>query len=309
MPTSAEVHLSGPRYVLGEIEEDHTAIAGLAERAARFKLAMSPQLWGWGTYRRTERSLEDLAVDSGRATLAASGIDPGTIDAVLVCSTFVPGPSEGHGLFMETVLSGLGVGDVPYYGQTLNRCVNLLAALDMARTFVVAGRYQRILVITTDRVVDERERMASFALFCDGAASCVVSADDCGQDAYRLLGCASAQETKSLDWSNEISSDLAREANARLLAPHGVKLGDVRALMHANIFKPLVAMKERQAGYTVDQIHLDNISKYGHCFAADPVVNLVDRAALGHVPEGALAVLATSVPGSRCSALVQKLDH
>jgi 3-oxoacyl-[acyl-carrier-protein] synthase-3 len=309
MPPSAEVYISGPRYVLGEIEEDHTAIAGLAERAERFKLAMNPQLWGWGTYRRTERGLEDLAIDSGRATLAAAGVDPATVDALMVCSTFVPGPSEGHGKMMETVLTGLGLGDVPYYGQTLNRCVNFLAALDMASTFVAAGRYRRVLVVTTDRVRDERERMASFALFCDGAASCLVSADDAGHDAYRLLGCASAQETKSLDWTHEISSDLAREANARLLEPHGLKLGDVRALMHANIFRPLVAMKERQAGFSADQIHLDNIARYGHCFAADPVVNLVDRAALGHVPAGSPVVLATSVPGSRFAALAQKLDH
>lgn len=301
------VFLHGPRYELGEEEADHTSIANLDAQIARFGLAPSPALWGWGTFRRSARSLEQLAIASGAATLRAAGMEPGSIDAVMLCSTRVPVPSEDHGRFMETVITGLGLGDVPYYGQTLNRCVNLLAALDLASAFVAAGRYRRVLCITTDRVADEADRMGSFAVFCDGAASCVVSADGDGPDGYRLLGCAAAQDTATLDASNEISSDLARAVNERLLAPHGMKLGDVSGLMHLNLFTPLVAMKERQAGFGAEQLYLDNISRNGHCFAADPLINLADRADAGHVHSGGYYMLAASVPGSRIGALIQRL--
>jgi 3-oxoacyl-[acyl-carrier-protein] synthase-3 len=305
--SESSVFLHGPRYVLGEHEADHTTIDVLEERAREFQLPMDPALWGWGSICRTERGLEELAVESGTATLRAAGVDPSSVDALMLCSTRIPGPSEGHGRFVENVLTGIGLGDIPFYGQTLNRCVNMLAALDVAHAFVASGRYRRVLVITTDRVTDEAERMTNFALFSDGAASCLVSADEEGPDGYRLVACATAQEAASLEWSNELSSDLARQVNRRLLEPLDMKLGDVDALMHNNIFKPLLVMKERQAGFTQDQLYTGNIARIGHCFAADPLINLVDRAALGHVRGDHFYLLASSVPGSRIGVLLRRL--
>ena len=105
--------------------------------------------------------------------------------------------------------------------------------------------------------------MSQFALFSDGAAACVIAADpgdggtartDCPAvkashpAGYELLSCATAQDTATLEWTNQISSDLAREVTDSLLAPPGLKIGDLAALLHANLFTPLLVMKERQAG-------------------------------------------------------------
>jgi 3-oxoacyl-[acyl-carrier-protein] synthase III len=301
------VMLVGGQYALGEIESDHTTIPNLAQRAQAFGMPVNAKLWGWGTFRRTERSLEELAIDSGTASLRAAGLDPSSIDAIIVCSTLIPGPSEDHGRFFETILTGVGLGDIAFYGQTLNRCTNLMAALDVAKAFVSSGRYRRILVITTDKVANEADRMASYALFSDGAASCIVTSDvGDDEDGYELIACATAQEASSLEWSKEISSDLSRQVNDHLLAPLDMKLDDVAGLMHSNIFKPLVVMKERQAGFSAEQIYIDNIVRLGHCFAADPVINLVDRAAAGQMQAGRYYILASSVPGSRIGALLRK---
>jgi 3-oxoacyl-[acyl-carrier-protein] synthase-3 len=304
--------LLGASYVLGEHETDHTAIVNLTELASRFTLAANPGLWGWGSIRITGRELEDLAVDTGLATLRAAGLRPDCIDAVVLCSNRIPGPAEGHGGFVAHVLTGIGLGDIPCYGANLNRCVNLLAGIDVARAFVASGQYQRVLVITTDKVAAGADRMSQFALFSDGAASCLIGAGSggstvSGTGSYELLGCASAQDAATLEWTNQISSDLARIVNDRLLAPPGLKLGDIAALMHANLFKPLVVMKERQAGFGTEQLYLDNIPRLGHCFAADPLINLVDRAGLGHVPPGSYCLLAASVPGSRIGVLLRRV--
>jgi 3-oxoacyl-[acyl-carrier-protein] synthase-3 len=297
----------GASYVLGERAADYTAIDNLDELAERFRMAPNAGLWGWGAIRTTERDLAELAADTGAATLRAAGANASSIDALVLCSNRIPGPAEGHGQFVENVLTGIGLGDIPCYGQNLNRCVNLLAGLDVSRALVASGRYRRVLLITTDRVADGADRMSQFALFSDGAASCVVAADAGDTVSYELLGCATAQDTASLEWTKEISSDLAREVNDRLLTPPGLKLGDVAALMHANLFKPLIAMKERQAGFSPEQLYLDNIPRIGHCFAADPLINLVDRAALGHVGQGRYCLLASSVPGSRIGALLKRV--
>jgi len=299
--------LRGASYVLGEREADHTAIDNLNELAEAFRMAPNAGLWGWGHIRTTGRELEELAVDTGVATLAAAGVDASSIEALLLCSNRIPGPAEGHGRFVENVLTGIGLGNIAFYGQNLNRCVNLLAGLDVSCAFVASGRHRRVLLITTDRVADGADRMSQFALFSDGAASCVVACDAGDRDSYELLGCATAQDTATLEWTKEISSDLAREVNDRLLTPHGLKLGDIAGLMHANLFKPLVVMKERQAGFSAQQLYLDNIPRIGHCFAADPLINLVDRTALGHIGQGGYCLLASSVPGSRIGALLKRV--
>lgn len=306
--TASPVYLLGPAYVLGEHEVDHTAIDNLGELARRFKLAPKADLWGWGTIRTTSRELEHLAVDAGLETVRTAGVDPASVDALVLCSNRIPGPAEGHGQFVASVLTGIGLGDIPAYGVNLNRCVNLLAGIDLARALVAGGRYRRVLVITTDKVAEGADRMSQFALFSDGAAACVISADP-GESgsAFELLSCATAQETASLEWTNQISADLAKAVNEQLLGAAGIKLGDVTALLHANLYTPLVAMKERQAGFSPGQLYLGNITRLGHCFAADPLINLVDRAGLGHLEAGSYGLLASSVPGSRIGALLRSL--
>ncbi|MFD2421787.1 hypothetical protein [Amycolatopsis pigmentata] len=306
---SAGVFLRGPRYVLGEEELDHTELPDLEAKAEKFGLAPNASLWGWGSVFRTTRDLGELAVDAGAATLRATGTNPADIDALVFCSTFVPGKPEGHGTFVRTVLTDLGLGDIPVYGLSLNRCVNLLAGIDIACALVAARRYRRILVVTADRVFDEADRITGYALFSDGSAGCLITADGAHEDAYEVLGCANAQETASLDWSAEISSDLARQVNESLFGPLDMKVGELDALLHANIFLPLLVMKERQAGFSPDQLHTANVPRVGHCFAADPVLNLADREEAGRIRPGGCYLLASSIPGSRLGVLLRKPAH
>ncbi|MEU9147867.1 3-oxoacyl-ACP synthase [Streptomyces sp. NPDC048349] len=302
------VHLSAPRYVLGENPADHTTIANLTARAAELRMPAKAPLWGWGTIHRTGKNLETLAVESGRATLAAAGAGPDQVDALILCSTRFPGGPRTHGGFVQAVMTGLGLTDAAFTGVTLNRCTNLLVGLRLAQALVASGQHRTVLVVTTDRISDESVRMENFALFSDGSAACLVSARPYGEDAYEILGGASAQDPPSLGWSHEISSDLARVVNDRILAPLELTLEDVDGLLHPNLFKPVVVLKERQAGFSAGQLFLDNISRVGHCFAADPLINLVDRAEAGTLRDGGLYLLASSVPGVRVGVLLRKLS-
>jgi 3-oxoacyl-[acyl-carrier-protein] synthase III len=290
-------YLRGVSYVLGEQEAGYADIARLPELAAAFRLVPDPGLWGWGTVRVTRRDLADLAADTARATLAAAGVD--RADALVLCSTRFPAE---QGAFAAAVLTRAGLGDIPFYGQGLNQCLNLLAGLDIARSFVLSGRHDAVLVITADAVAGG-DPMSPFALFSDGAAGCLVAAEPGTAGSYEVLGCATAQDTAAMDQASQISSDLARQVSDLLLAPLGLKLGHVTALAHLNLFKPLLVMKERQAGFREDQLYLDNITRIGHCFSADPLINLADR----DLAEGQYCMLAASVPGSRTGILLKRV--
>ncbi|WP_228979355.1 3-oxoacyl-ACP synthase [Streptomyces sp. DH12] len=304
-PRTGTVHLCGPAYVLGEQDADHTTLAGLTERARELGMPPKASLWGWGRVRRTEKDLESLAVESGTATLRACGADPGSVDAVVLCSTRFPGGPVTHGTFVERVLRGLGVGDAAFTGVTLNRCTNLLVGIRTAQALVAAGHHRRVLVVTTDKITDESVRMEGYALFSDGAASCLVSDEPLGPGAYEIVGGSSAQDTGALDWSHEISADLARTVNERILGALGMTVDDVDGVLHPNLFRPVVVLKERQAGFAQEQLFLDNVTRTGHCFAADPLINLVDRAAAhGTRPDGHY-LLVSSVPGVRVGVLLR----
>ncbi|AJC61580.1 MULTISPECIES: 3-oxoacyl-ACP synthase [Streptomyces] len=287
------VHLLSPGYVLGEIEQEHHEIPGFAARAREYGMQPDAGLWGWGTVHRTERALEELVVEAGKAVVGSADVD-----FLVVCSTRFPGDAHTHGGFMETVLNGLGL-DCPFLGLTLNRCTNLVSGLGVAEALVRSGAYRNVLVITADRCASESARMENFALFSDGAAGCLVTAHP-GE--YEVLGSASAQDPGALEWHNEISADLSRQVNDLLLAPHGLVPGDLAGVLHNNLYVPIVVMKERLAGFTPAQLDTTNTARTGHCFAADPLINLVDR----RTEPGGYYLLAASVPGSRAAMLLRK---
>jgi 3-oxoacyl-[acyl-carrier-protein] synthase-3 len=286
-------YLTAPHYVLGEIEIDHTDLPGFAVRAEGYGMRPQPELWGWGSAHRTEKSLAELMVAVGKPVVGAA-----EVDLVILCSTRFPGDAWTHGGLVGTVLASLGL-DCAFFGLTLNRCTNLVQGLSVAETFVRAGRCRTVLVITADRITDESTRLERFALFSDGAAACLVAA---GEGEFEILGSATAQHVATLEWHHEISADLARQVNEELLTPHGLCPGDIAGLLHSNLYLPIVVMKELQAGFTRAQLDTRNTARVGHCFAADPLINLVDR----HTEPGALYVLAASVPGSRAAMLLRR---
>ncbi|HEX6870664.1 MAG TPA: 3-oxoacyl-ACP synthase [Micromonosporaceae bacterium] len=298
-------YLSGASYVLGEVAVHHADLPGFAERARALRMPMVANLFGWGTVRRTDRDLVELAVESGRATLGAAGVAPDQVGALILCSTRFPGGPDTHGQFVASIMAGLDLTEAAFTGLTLNRCTNLLAGIDIAAALVGCGRHRDVLVITTDAIDDESARLEQFALFSDGAASCLVAAQPYGSPAFEVLSCASAQRNADLDWSHEISAELSRTVNEALLKADGRGLDGVTALLHANLFLPIVTMKERQAGFTADQLDTGNVARTGHCFAADPLINLVDRVSAGRVSDGDTYMLAVSVPGVRHGILLR----
>ncbi len=299
--------LVAPRYRLGEIEEHHSVVKDLEQRAARFSMKLDAEVWGWGRFFRTERPVADLAADTGAETLRAAGVAPDAVDGLVVCATSFPRDLESHGALVGELSAALGLTGVTFScGVTLNRCNNFLAGIAVAEGLVAAGRHARVLVVTADRVEDEAERLESFALFSDGAASCLVSRDAHGAECHEILACASVQDIAALSRSDQIDARLSQRVNEALLGAAGLRLGDVAALMSVNLVRPLVVMKERQAGFSSAQLWTDNIERVGHCFAADPVINLVDHAGVARSVSDRPVMLASSVPGSRHGVLLRR---
>ncbi|MFL6622561.1 MAG: 3-oxoacyl-ACP synthase [Sulfurifustaceae bacterium] len=301
---TTRLYLHGCRYVVGEEERRVDDIPGLAGFLARNQMANEAALWGWGRYRVSSMSAPELAVEVARRTLDDFADARREVDAVVICAAGFSSEVDGHADIVGRFLENVGLPHAIPYGVILNRCATLLSGLSLAQALIGSGRHRSVLVVASDTAAEDGQRLRPFAVFSDGAASCVISAAKEGE--YELIATAAAVNAGAMKPNGEISGDLGREANARLFAGTGIATDDVRFLAHNNLFKPIIAMKEQQAGFRRDQLFLDNIPRLGHVFTCDPMINLIDLAAAGRIPRNAPLVLGSSVSGARFAALMRK---
>lgn len=301
---NSNLYLYGCHYFLGEEERRVTEIPGFAGWLARNQMIDDPGLWGWERYRVSARTTVELLAETARRSLADFGARQPRVDAVILCATHFPTDVDGHADLVGRLLDTLGLHQAIPYGVTLNRCATLTSALVLAEALVRSGRHEAILVAAGDTIGTEDERLRPFAVFSDGAASCIVSARQGGE--FQLLGTAAAVDTRMMTPNGQISADLTRQANAELSARAKVDLHDIKCLAHNNLWRPIVMMKEQQAGFRRDQLYLDNIPRIGHVFSCDPLINMIDLATNGSVASGELLALGSSVSGARFSALLRK---
>ncbi|MET3134824.1 3-oxoacyl-[acyl-carrier-protein] synthase-3 [Oxalobacteraceae bacterium GrIS 1.11] len=296
------ITVSAIAYELGEYIHVWRDLPGIQEKMNSFGMTDDPELWGLGQFRRTKKTRIALALDSAHQTMQKSGLAPSDIDALIVCAVSLPDDIENQVEFTNALARELQIVEKPLFGLSLNRCATLLSGLQMARTFVLSGEFKNILVIGVDLLKDEDGRLERFAIFSDGAASCVVSSEiengyQIKKTAWKgsLLGANAA-----LDMGIELASNVTQELEIVK------KASSLSKVFHDNLFIPIVSMREQMAGFSENQLYLSNISRFGHCFSCDPLINLSDYEMQSPLAQGSSFLLACSTPGVRTALLLQK---
>ena len=121
----------------------------------------------------------DLATEASRAALAAAHLEPGDLDCIIAATLSPDHAFPGIGVYIQ---HKLGAPHIPAY-DVRNQCSGFLYALNMARAFVAAGVYSKVLVACAELHSHAMGKTAMHAhitpLFGDGAGSVVV----CGEPA------------------------------------------------------------------------------------------------------------------------------
>ncbi|WP_375414838.1 hypothetical protein [uncultured Bradyrhizobium sp.] len=297
-----KVYLHGCRYVIGEDERPIADIANFTDFLAQNQMIDDADLWGWNRYRLTRRSAMELGTEAAHHTLAALGSDRHKVDAAILCGTRFSSNVDGHADVVGRFLQSLDLREAIPYGVSLNRCATLAAGLSLAESLVVSGKHRAILLTACDTSEDDT-RLRPFAIFSDGAASCVVVRDIPGE--FELIATAAAVDAAAMRPNGEISAALARRVNADLESRSGVPVDAIKRLTHNNLFKPIVMIKEQQAGFRRDQLFMDNIGRIGHVFASDPLINLIDLLGSGALDKNDVVAMGSSVSGARFGALLR----
>jgi 3-oxoacyl-[acyl-carrier-protein] synthase-3 len=123
-------------------------------------------------------------------------------------------------------------------------------------------------------------RLLAYALISDAAVSFLMKASPRASDldeSLRIVG------VKSITMISRIGSGMnirdGKEygrATANVLDTAAVPKSEVTKLFANNTFVPVKLYRESSAGFSRQQMYLDNVERVGHCLACDPILNLVD---------------------------------
>lgn len=290
------VGILAPSYVIGEDVQPVESLANRTEMLQAFGMPDRPSLWGWEAYRRSRRSAVELARDSAMQTLADSGLQASDIDALIVCN--------GGGLnyfrqnaFLAELADAVGLrcDYVSWIGGA--GCTSLCSATKTASALVRSGDHANILIVTVDKYEDDAVRFQRFGVFSDGACSFILRGR--GAIDYALVGVASASSLASLRSGEQDLAEKCRliqtvfqRAGAGVDFPYA---GSV--LSTSNVFLPIQQLEQSVFPVKGLQTYRKNTARYGHCSAADPVINLVDYREEAGERAASHAVLAWSAYG------------
>jgi 3-oxoacyl-[acyl-carrier-protein] synthase-3 len=122
----------------------------------------------------------DLAADAGREACRKAGVDPATVDCIIVGTVTGDCPFPATATFVQKKL-GAAPGGCAF--DLSAACAGFLYGISIADAFIRTGQFKRILVIGVEvlsRIVDWTDR-STCVLFGDGAGAVLLAPDDSGR--------------------------------------------------------------------------------------------------------------------------------
>lgn len=277
MPES--IYLTGISYELEEPRE----IQQLEELRDQRELFLNFRSLGLASYSPSRRSPASLATESARRTLWKAGAEPGEVDFLLYATTTFDHRSH-YSTDIQRLIADLELERAFPIGITLSECANTIAALTVASKLIEGGSARTVLLITADGVVDGGSRIVppEVSIASDAAASVLVTGEEGGR--FRLL----ATEEHAVAWKSDrrpqedfteylkVSSKGIEEVCRRVLRRSGTTPDAIRWLITNNYNRSVASLYSNQSGVDMDRVYTDNISRFGHGFGADVLINLSD---------------------------------
>jgi 3-oxoacyl-[acyl-carrier-protein] synthase-3 len=256
----------------------------------------------------------DLAVKPAQAVLR-SVPDPARVRYLIFAHT-VRDFAPAHSPVANTVRQRLGLTGAESFGVTQNDCASGLAAVDIAGELLRAGGDpdSAALVLTGEKHGARLVRLVKNAsIMGEAGAACLVCL---GGPGSRVLSCAVRTAGEFAD--GFLMSD---DAGARFNQGYGShvvevidealdradrKLADITMIIPHNVNVSSWRKLCARLGLGLNQVFLDNVSRYGHCYCADPFVNLVSMRDRGLLASGGLYLMvAVGIGGTFAATVIE----
>ena len=217
---------------------------------------------------------------------------------------------------LEQVRCSLRLPNATVLGVSHQNCVIGLYAFQIARYLLHDSEpHQKALVVIGEKVVARSSYLIpDTTIMGEAAAACLIGRSPRGDQivgqATRVLGRFYQGIGGSADLKAEYKSiylSTLTQVMRQALARAGVATSDLTAVLPHNVNRMSWKRVARELGVPVDRIYLDNVARLGHCFGADPIINLATARAAGLVGPGDLVLLASAGLGASFGATVVRL--
>jgi hypothetical protein len=268
-------HLS---VTLGDDKVWYRDLPDIETRIRELNIPDEEGLWNWGYCRRWSADYDTQIAQGFAQTIAYVAAARIHVDAVLCCGPVQNSTDRFLDALASGVLPKMATSADPVRRVERGECVNVLQALGDAKALIDAG-HDHVLIVAAEKVVNERSRFRKNSLLSDFCLALLVSShlDQCECEILDVL--ITADPDPGDDTSGILVRNLEKRCVASVLASTNVALGDVRKLFYLNLFEPIAEMKGQHTGFRASQLYLAMTKESGHCYGADPFINMRGYAA------------------------------
>jgi 3-oxoacyl-[acyl-carrier-protein] synthase-3 len=219
-----------------------------------------------------------------------------------------------HVNVLREVCGQLGLTHAIAFAVTQHACASGLLAVDLAGRLLAADGDQDALALV---LVGEKaftpaaQAIPGTTVMGEGTAAALVSLEG---DRNRLLSyatCTRGEYSDGLFLKPEAAAQFQQEYPQVLTevmkaaaARAGLDLADIDLLLPHNVNRLSWARLCDLSGYPLERVFLENIPVTGHCFCADPFINLRSATERGRLIPGDRYLMAAVGLGSTFSAMV-----
>jgi 3-oxoacyl-[acyl-carrier-protein] synthase III len=218
---------------------------------------------------------------------------------------------------LSEVCQGLGLSHATAFAVTQHACASGLLAVDLAGRLLAAdGDPEALaLVLAGEKAfTPSAQFIPATTVMGEGTAAVLVRLNG---TADRMLSYASrirGEYSNGLFLPHDLAARFQQEYPVVLseviraaVREAGLDLSDIDLMLPHNVNRTSWVRLCQQLGYPIERVFLDNIPVTGHCFCADPFINLQNAVERGRLALGDRYVMVAVGLGSTFSAMV--LEH
>jgi 3-oxoacyl-[acyl-carrier-protein] synthase III len=292
-------------FALGDVEFKPETIPDFDDLWQSVSFGADFSDMGNATIRKMSAPPADYVIQTVGLTLQDAGVSAADIDHI-VFATSEPPLAVLPEAFAEEVLAALGLVNCVPHLVSFQRCCSSLTALRYARQVLSDPGVTHALLVTLDFTPLDRDRVRSYAIFGDAAASCLLTKGEPG-----LIQLITAEVQVDLDGMRgrdtfESRKKLADRTLSAVFGASGRQLDQVSKVFAANLHKPLTLFNAASVGLAPDTVHFaDTLSAYGHCGNSDWLINLIDYHERFGIRAGETYLAQSLAPGLYACAVLE----
>ncbi|WP_391349668.1 3-oxoacyl-[acyl-carrier-protein] synthase III C-terminal domain-containing protein [Azospirillum sp. A23] len=212
------------------------------------------------------------------------------------------------------ILAPFAARGLDVFSATMNHCatgVSMLGVLDR-----VLGDDEVGLILIGDKAFHPAIRLIENTTVMGEAAAAVLVGHRPGR--FQMLGTHTSHESRFwlnsgrrgeryLDGFDEVYLEFACDVLCGAMNRFGLGFDQIRYVLPHNVNVPSWYQIARRAGFDPGKLQLSTIGQYGHCFGADPFINLVHADDRGELDPSDLVLLFSIGLGATASCALMRV--